>query len=53
MKHKITETDMKAQIARLVAMPDNEIDTTDIPEATAENLALAKRPDLYRPLKSP
>ena len=51
MKHKMTETDMTAQIARLVAMPDSDIDTADIPEAPAENWALAKRPGLYRPLK--
>ena len=53
MKRKMTETDMTAQIARLVALPDDEIDTTDIPEAPPENWALAKRPGLYRPLKKP
>jgi hypothetical protein len=49
MKHTMTEADMAAQIARLVAMPDSDIDTDDIPEAPAENWALAKRPGLYKP----
>lgn len=40
-----------AQIERLAAMSDAEIDTADIPEAPEENWALAKRPDLYRPVK--
>lgn len=53
MKHKMTETEIKAQIERLVAMPDSAIDTVDIPEAPAENWALAKRPGLYKPLKKP
>jgi hypothetical protein len=55
MKHKMTEADMEAQIARLVAMPDSDIDTDDIPEAPAENCgrsglvftSLGKGPLLY------
>ena len=53
MKHKMTEAEITAQIARLAVMPDDHIDTVDIPEAPAENWALAKRPGHYRPLKKP
>jgi uncharacterized protein (DUF4415 family) len=53
MKHKMTEAEIAAQIELLVAMPDSDIDTTDIPEAPAENWALAKRPGLYKPRKKP
>ena len=53
MKHKMTEADITAQIAQLVAMPDTDIDTADIPEAPIENWALAKRPGLYKPRKKP
>ncbi|MGL5839566.1 MAG: BrnA antitoxin family protein [Sphingorhabdus sp.] len=49
----MTDTELKAHIERLVAMPDNAIDTVDIPEAPAENWKLAKRPDLHKPLKKP
>ena len=52
MKHKMTETEIKTQIERLVAMPDSAIDTVDIPEAPAENWALAKRPDSISRLKN-
>ena len=41
----------QALLDRLIAMSDDDIDTDDIPEAPAENWALAKRPGLYRPLK--
>ena len=40
-------------LAHLAALPDEAIDTTDIPEAPAENWALARRGDLYRPVKQP
>lgn len=53
MKHKMTEADMAAQIAQLVALPDSAINTDDIPEAPVENWALAKRPGLYKPRKKP
>jgi uncharacterized protein (DUF4415 family) len=41
------------QLARLAALPDDQIDTLDIPEAPAENWVHARRSDLYRPLKRP
>ena len=34
-------------------MPDEDIDTSDIPELPAENWARARRPGLYRPVKKP
>ena len=49
----MTEAGMATQIARLVALPDSEIDTVDIPEAPLENWALAMRPGLYKPRKQP
>jgi uncharacterized protein (DUF4415 family) len=42
-----------ADIARLAALPDDEIDTKDIPEAPAENWVHAWRGEFYRPLKQP
>lgn len=53
MKPKLTEAEITAQIARLVSMSDRDIDTTDIPEAPAENWAFATRPSLYKPIKKP
>lgn len=41
------------QLNKLAALPDDQIDTTDIPEAPAENWLHATRPGLYRPLKQP
>lgn len=53
MKHKMTETEIAAQIERLIAMPDSDIDTINIPQAPAENWTFAKRPGLYKPIKKP
>ena len=36
--------EVQAVLERLAAMPDDEIDTDDIPEAPAENWARAERP---------
>jgi uncharacterized protein (DUF4415 family) len=41
------------QLARLEAMPDADIDTSDIPEITDEMWARATRPGLHRPIKRP
>ena len=38
-------------LARIAALPDDEIDTADIPEAPVENWAHSRRGDLYRPIK--
>ena len=51
MKHRMTDAEIDAQLAKLAAMSDDDIDTDDIPEVSAENWALAKLPGLYRPLK--
>ena len=40
------------QLARLAALPDDQIDTADIPEAPAESWKEARR-GLYRPIKKP
>ncbi len=41
------------QLAKLAALPDDQIDTADIPQAPVENWMHARRGDLYRPLKQP
>ena len=38
-------------LKRLAAMPDNEIDTSDMPELTDAQLAEMKQPERYRPVK--
>ena len=48
---KTRSAEDQAMLERLAAMPDETIDTDDIPEAPAENWAFAKRPGLYRPVK--
>ena len=41
------------QLADLAKLPDEAIDTEDIPEAPAQNWVHARRGELYRPLKQP
>lgn len=41
----------KADLKRLAALPDAEIDTSDIPELTDAQLAEMKRPEHFRPVK--
>ena len=41
----------RADLERLAAMPDAEIDTSDIPELTAAQLAEMKRAEHFRPIK--
>ena len=53
MKHAMIEAERDAQLARLAAMSDDEIDTNDIPEAPPENWVHARRPYLYRAIKKP
>jgi uncharacterized protein (DUF4415 family) len=53
MKRMMTEAQKTAQIESLAQLADRDIDTDDIPEAPAENWALATRPGLYRPIKRP
>ena len=51
-KTKLSSGDL-AQLAAIAALPDDQIDTADIPEAPAENWLLARRGEFYRPLKQP
>ena len=39
------------QLAKIAALPDDQIDIVDIPEAPIGNWARARRGDLYRPVK--
>jgi uncharacterized protein (DUF4415 family) len=39
------------QLAKLGALPDNQIDAVDVPEAPLENSAQAPRGNFYRPIK--
>ncbi len=41
------------RLAKLAALPDDTIDTTDIPEAPPENAAFARRPGLGQPRQHP
>ena len=50
---KALNSEQLAQLAAIAALPENEIDTSDIPEAPVENWLHARRGDLYRPLKQP
>lgn len=53
MNKKGLEPELQAQLDRLAALPDDQIDTTDIPEASPEAWLHAQRPSLYRPVKKP
>lgn len=50
MSRKLSNDD-REELARLAALPDDRIDTTDIPEAPEENWVDARRGRLYRPVK--
>ena len=41
----------KRHLEELAAMPDEEIDTSDIPELTDAQLAAMRRPEHFRPVK--
>lgn len=53
MSRKALSPELQDQLDRLADLPDNKIDTTDIPEASAEAWDHARRPGLYRPIKKP
>ncbi|TIS52666.1 MAG: hypothetical protein E5W93_16710 [Mesorhizobium sp.] len=53
MSRKDLSQDQRDQLAKLADLPDDQIDTLDIPEAPAENWVHARRGHLYRPLKQP
>jgi uncharacterized protein (DUF4415 family) len=46
----LTEADRR-QLRKIAAMPDSEIDTSDIPELTEEQWKNAVRGRFYRPVK--
>ena len=50
---KTHSTEQIDQLAAIAALPEDQIDTTDIPESPAENWIHARRSELYRPLKQP
>ena len=39
------------QLAKIAAVPDDQIDTVDIPEVPVENWTQARRGEFYRPVK--
>ena len=53
MSKKPFSPDELDQLAYLASLPDDQIDTSDIPEMTKERWATARRGDLFRPLKKP
>ena len=53
MSRKDLSVEQVDQLAKLAALPDDQIDTADIPEAPVENWIHARRGELYRPLKQP
>ena len=53
MSKKTFSPELREQLDRLAALPDDQIDTADISEAAAEAWQHAHRPSLYRPLKKP
>jgi uncharacterized protein (DUF4415 family) len=53
MSNKALSAEQLDQLARLAALPEDQMDTADIPEAPVENWVHARRGDLYRPLKQP
>lgn len=52
MKKELS-AELQAQLERLAAMPDEEIDLSDIPETTEEMWRTARRPGLERAGKQP
>jgi uncharacterized protein (DUF4415 family) len=53
MSKKSLSPEEAAQLAKLAVLPEDEVDTDDIPEAPAENWAFARRGQFYRPIKQP
>lgn len=53
MKRKVLSSAEKRQLIRLAALPDEAIDTRDIPEASPASWQLAQRRGLFRPVKQP
>ena len=50
---KLTSKQRRKQLEFLTVLPDSAIDTSDIPELSVEQLSLAVRGHMYRPIKKP
>ncbi len=50
---KLSSSERRKELQALAALPDIEIDTSDIPELTDQELKEMVRGGLYRPLKQP
>lgn len=53
MSKRVFSAEEQAQLERLAAMSDEDIDTVDIPEAPPEAWLNARRPGLYKARKTP
>jgi uncharacterized protein (DUF4415 family) len=53
MSRKDLSPEQRERLEKLASLPDEQIDTGDIPEAPEENWIHARRGDFYRPLKQP
>ena len=52
MSKKALSPELQDQLDQLAALPDDQIDTTDIPEAPPEAWLHARRPSLQSPNRS-
>jgi len=53
MSKKELSAEQLERLRKLAELPDDQIDTVDIPEIPVENWRYARRPGLYRPVKQP
>ena len=53
MSKKPLSAEERDQLAKLAALPEDQIDTVDIPEAPESSWTDVRRADLYRPVKKP
>ena len=50
---KLTSRQRQSELKAIAAIPDDRIDTSEIPELTEEQLSRAMRGQMYRPVKRP
>ena len=50
---KMTSKQRQKELETIAGRPDEQIDTSDVPELTAEQLSRAVRGQMYRPIKKP
>jgi uncharacterized protein (DUF4415 family) len=53
MSKKPLSAEERDQLAKLAALPEDQIDTVDIPEAPEASWTDIRRAELYRPVKKP